>query len=421
MKPSLDMMLFGLTLLLKRNAKKPAVRALLHNRTHTVEIRTADKTTSRYFVFCGKDLFSRRGQLANPDVALVWKTPSVAVDVLSSSDPDAFQSALARGDVSIAGNGDVAAWFGNLTNVIRGRTPSDAGADKPPVAVIGLGRMGSGIAHSLLRNGFPVTVYNRTESKTRPLVEAGAKAASTPAQAAKSAKYVITSLMDDTSVLAVLEGPDGLLAGLEPGAVHIGASTVSPEMTRHLVKAHTEHGSDYLAAPVVGRPDAANAGELMTLVCGQQTVCEASRPVLDGYTKLIQYLGENHQIASAAKLAVNYAAITIIDLMGQIYTFGEKTGIPLEALHMSFRMMWAQPVLQEYASRIWHRDFDDVGFDMQSGLKDVTLMVNTSESNGVRWGFAETIQHKMKRGLETGLAQKDWGSVYEVTRAEAGL
>lgn len=121
------------------------------------------------------------------------------------------------------------------------------------------------------------------------------------------------------------------------------------------------------------------------------------------------------------KLAVNYTAATVIDLMGQVYAFGEKTGIPLTVLHTMFRMLWAQPTLQGYATRIWRREFDDVGFDLQGGLKDVTLMVNAAKGQGLHWDFAEVVQRKMARGLEMGLGQRDWSSVYEVTRAEAGL
>lgn len=86
-----------------------------------------------------------------------------------------------------------------------------------------------------------------------------------------------------------------------------------------------------------------------------------------------------------------------------------------------FRMLWAQPAMQGYATRIWRRDFADVGFDLSGGLKDVPLMVEAAEAQGARWDFAETIQAKMKRGLEMGLGEKDWSSIYEVTRSEAGL
>ncbi len=105
-------------------------------------------------------------------------------------------------------------------------------------------------------------------------------------------------------------------------------------------------------------------------------------------------------MASEAKLAMNYTAVTIIDLMGQVYAFGEKTGIPLASLHMMFRMLWAQPVMQGYATRIWKCEFNDVGFDVRGGLKDVNLMLDAAHKAHVRWDFAESIQPKMTRAIE---------------------
>jgi 3-hydroxyisobutyrate dehydrogenase-like beta-hydroxyacid dehydrogenase len=420
MNAMLEFLLFGLAIILRRSSKKPVVQAKLRDRSRAVQVRTQNNSVGRYFVFSGGAILSQRGVLANPDVSLVWRNAAVATRVMRSSDPDALENALANEWLSIVGDGEVATWFGDLVRLARGRT-QEATAAKPPVAVIGLGRMGSGIARSLLRAGFPVTVYNRTEEKMRPLVDAGATAAATPAAAARAAKFVVTSLMSDAAVFAVVEGPDGLLAGLSRDAVHIGASTISADATRRLVGLHVEHGSEYLAAPVLGRPDAAAAGELVALVCGKQSVFEASRGVLQGYARQIQYLGEDHAVALATKLAANYSAATIIDLMGQVYAFGEKTGIPLTVLHTMFRMLWANPTLQGYATRIWRRDFDDLGFDLRGGLKDLTLMVDAAKEQGVRWDFAEVVQRKMARGVEMGLGEKDWSSVYEVTRAEAGL
>jgi 3-hydroxyisobutyrate dehydrogenase-like beta-hydroxyacid dehydrogenase len=417
---TLELMLMGLATILRRNAEKPLVKAKLADRARVVQIRTQTSDVGRYFVFCGGAVFSRRGVVSSPDVSLVWKNAAVATRALRNASSDAIPEALANGSLSIMGDSAVANWFGDLVRLARG-PEQNAHTAKTPVAVIGLGRMGSGIARSLLRAGFPVTAYNRTQDKARPLVEAGATAAATPAAAARAARFVVTSLMGDASVSAVVEGPEGLLAGLERGGVHIGASTISAEMTSRLVALHANHGSDYLAAPVVGRPDAAASGELATFVCGKQPVFEASREVLQGYARQVQYLGEQHAVASDAKLAINYTAATIIDLMGQVYAFGEKTGIPLPVLHMMFRMLWAQPVMQGYATRIWKRDFNDVGFDVQGGLKDVNLMLDAAHKAHVRWDFAETIQPKMARAVEMGLGSKDWSSVYEITRADAGL
>ena len=419
MDAKLEFLLFGLAAILRRNAKKPLVQAKLRDRSRAIQVRTRDGV-ARAFLFCGGAVFSRRGLVANPDVSLVWTDASTAAQVMTSSAPDALQTALANEWVTIVGDAEVARWFGDLVRLARGGAQEDK-ATRTAAAVIGLGRMGSGIAVSLLRAGFPVTVYNRTEEKMRPLVDAGAKAATSPAAAARTAKFVVTSLLSDEAVFAMVEGPGGLLAGLGRDAVHIGASTISADATRRLVELHAEHGGAYLAAPVVGRPEAAVAGELVALVSGKQSIFEASRPVIEGYTRQVLYLGGDHAVALATKLAVNYTAATIIDLMGQVYAFGDKAGIPSTALHTMFRALWAQPVMQGYATRIWHRDFNEVGFDLRGGLKDLTLMVDAAKAQGMRWEFAETIQRKMARGVELGFGSLDWSSVYEVTRDEAGL
>lgn len=117
------------------------------------------------------------------------------------------------------------------------------------VGFIGLGRMGSVMAHNLLRAGFKLTVYNRTPTKARSLVEVGASQAASPKEAALGADVVITSLMDDQSVLDVVTGDEGLLAGLRAGGIHIDASTSSPRLAKQLAELHTVHGSFYLAAP----------------------------------------------------------------------------------------------------------------------------------------------------------------------------
>jgi len=416
----LRLMLYGLAVMLRRNAHKPEVERMLRGRRCSVQIRTRDGCVSRHFVFCGSAVFSRRGVLHGPDVDLTWKDASTAATVLRSGDPASLQEALAREWLLIEGSSDLATWFGDLVRAARGDA-SEPSATADAVAVIGLGRMGSGIAHRLLAAGHPLVVYNRTIEKAQPLLAAGARVASTPAEAAAAAKRVVTSLMGDASIIEVLEGPSGILSGLGRGCIHIGASTISAQATRRVAQRHKDHGSHYLAAPVIGRPEAARAGDLIALVCGERAAFEASRPVLQAFTRMVQYLGEDHVLASAAKLAVNYTGATLIDLMGQVYAFGEKAGIPGATIHAMFRMMWAPPPLQGYATRIWRRDFEDLGFDLLGGLKDVTLMIEAAKDIGVRWEFAEIIQRKMKRGIEMGLAGKDWSSTYEVTRAESGL
>jgi len=130
------------------------------------------------------------------------------------------------------------------------------------VAVIGLGNMGIGIAQCIQRAGHNLTVWNRTPAKNKQLESLGAHAATTVRQAVETAEIIITSLMDDASVLDVVKTKDGMLDGMSSGAIHACVTTISPTCADELERVHREHGSIYVSAPVIGRPDAAASGQL---------------------------------------------------------------------------------------------------------------------------------------------------------------
>src|ERR1700691_4773282 len=134
------------------------------------------------------------------------------------------------------------------------------------IGFIGLGAMGAAIAENLLRVGHEVAVWNRSQAKARALVDAGAALAgatlaATP-KAAADREIVITMLADDAALMSVLNGADGILEGLQPGALHISMSTISVASAERLAADHSAHGQRFLCAPVFGRPDAAAAAKL---------------------------------------------------------------------------------------------------------------------------------------------------------------
>src|SRR5207248_2725618 len=138
-----------------------------------------------------------------------------------------------------------------------------------------------------------------------PLITSGAALARTPREAAHAADVVVTSLMDDASVLDVVNGADGVLSGMRPGAVHAGTTTTSPNLSTRLTELHSSHGSEYVAANVLGRPDAAAAGKLITLLARKPEAIARARQVIDTYSRVI-LLGEDPALASSMKLAGNF-------------------------------------------------------------------------------------------------------------------
>jgi 3-hydroxyisobutyrate dehydrogenase-like beta-hydroxyacid dehydrogenase len=289
------------------------------------------------------------------------------------------------------------------------------------VACIGLGRMGAGIAGSIQRAGFTLRVYNRTAAKMHPFVDEGATAAESPKDAATGADVVVTNLMDDASVLDTATGVDGVLAGLGAGRIHIDTTTISPRFARHLAEVHAEHGSRFVAGPVVGRPDVAAKGELRTFLGGEAEAIEECRPVVDAYTSLAINLGEDPGLASSMKLAINYTLVATVELMGQVFAFGEKSGISPEMLNLVMGAFFGQPALQEYAQLIRSRDFSDPGFALSGAMKDVELMMQAAGDIRVPLPFGSIVRDKLLSAAAGGMEDLDWAVISEISRTQAGL
>jgi len=289
------------------------------------------------------------------------------------------------------------------------------------VAVVGLGKMGAGIARNIQKAGFPLTVYNRTASKTQPFVEAGATMVASAREAAARAEIVLTSLMGDDSVKAVVEGSEGVLAGLSPGAVHVGTSTISPACATELARLHAAHGSHYVAAPVLGRPDVAEAGELRTFVAGDEDAIARCSALFEAYSQMVVPVGREPSVANAVKISINYMVASVIELMGQVYTFGEKSGIGAPYLALIMKTLFPQPQIQEYAERIQARNFEPGGFAMTGGLKDVDLFLKAAGDLHVALPYANIVRDKLLIAVAHGMEERDWSGIYEITRQQAGL
>lgn len=291
------------------------------------------------------------------------------------------------------------------------------------VAFIGLGNMGSAIAGCVLKAGHELTVWNRTAAKTESLAARGAKVASSPAQAVRDAEVVITSLMDDKSVVDVVKAAEGILAGLKPGAVHICVTTISPDCAEELAGLHAGHGSHFVAGPVVGRPDAAAAGQLTSLLAGDAKAVEMVTPVCRSYSTAIKVVSSRPAVASSLKLCINYNLISMIEMIGETYVLAEKCGVPLEAMRDFYQeSLFAHPALKMYAEKLRARDFGGRGgFVMKGGLKDVSLMISTAGSAGVQLEIGQIAKRKLEAGIAAGMGETDWSAIYEITRNEAGL
>ena len=290
------------------------------------------------------------------------------------------------------------------------------------IAFIGLGNMGSGMAGCIRKAGYDLTVWNRTGTKADPLVTMGAKRAASVRDAVIDADIVITSLMDDRSILDMLDGEDGILAAMKPGAVHLCVTTISPNCADALAKRHRDQGTHYVSGPVIGRPDAAATGQLVTYLAGDAGAITLVKPVCESYARMVTIISEKPSVANSMKLCINYAGISIIEIIGETYAFGEKSGIDLKHLQQFFQMIIAHPAMKMYAEKARTGDFNaEAGFAMSAGLKDVRLMLASAGEAGVALEIGQIIERKMLTAMASGLAAADWSAICEVTRRESGL
>lgn len=169
------------------------------------------------------------------------------------------------------------------------------------IGFIGQGAMGRPMALNLLKAGYSVRVFNRTASKMQPLIDAGAEAARSYADAADGADVLITMVSDSDDVREVVLGPDGALSAFAKGSVIIDMSTISPAAAVEIAEACRAHGVEFLDAPVTGGESGAIAGTLSIMVGGGERVLDSVRGVLEAMGSKITYMGPTGS-GQAAKL-----------------------------------------------------------------------------------------------------------------------
>jgi len=165
--------------------------------------------------------------------------------------------------------------------------------------------MGTPMALRLLAAGHELSVWNRSEERTKPLIHEGAIAAATPAEAELGSDAIITMLLDDAAYEEVLFGVHRLIDALSPGLLHILCGTISVALGERLAVDHAQRGIDFVGAPVSGRVNDAEQGQLLIFAAGTDNALHRARPLLEAFSRTITVVGNEPQQAFAAKLGAS--------------------------------------------------------------------------------------------------------------------
>ncbi len=197
------------------------------------------------------------------------------------------------------------------------------------IAFLGLGAMGSRMAARLLAAGHAVTVWNRSAERTAPLVDNGAQAAATPAEAAAGAEVVIAMLRDDSASEAVWCDPEsGAVEGMREGALAIECGTLTVDWTRRLGESLAARGLRFLDAPLAGSLPQAEAGQLIFFAGGPAASLKAAQPLLLAMGAVVHHAGSAVGSGMAVKLMVNALFGLQVAAVAEVLALGEALGVP---------------------------------------------------------------------------------------------
>ncbi|MFD4945575.1 NAD(P)-dependent oxidoreductase [Streptomyces sp. NPDC058409] len=292
---------------------------------------------------------------------------------------------------------------------------ADAAPQRPTVAVLGTGIMGSGMARSLLRAGLDVRAWNRTQAKAAPLTADGATVTDTEEEAVRGADVIVTMLNDGPAVAAALTAAQ---PGLHTGQVLLQSSTVGLDATTDLARQAMDAGLVYLDAPVSGTKQPAEQGTLTVFVSGPSTARAVVNPVLDAIGQRTVWVAETPGAASRLKLVVNTWVITMVNNIAECLNLAEGLGIDPQTF---LGVMKGGPLdsayLQGKSAAVLSGDLTP-SFALSTALKDTRLILDAAEKSGVRLDLVAASADRFARAEAAGHGGEDMIATYYAGRAE---
>ena len=291
------------------------------------------------------------------------------------------------------------------------------------VGFIGLGVMGRPMARHVMTKGYPLVVHNRSRGAVDELAAAGAQAADTPADVARRATVVITMVPDTPDVEAVLTGRDGVLEGLQPGAVVIDMSSISPVATRRLAAAVRAKGGSMLDAPVSGGEIGAINATLSIMIGGDAAALARVRPVLEcmGNPERIVHVGGEPGSGQVCKICNQIAIGGALAGVSEAFAVARKAGVDAakvrEALLGGFA---ASRVLEVHGERMLKSNYVP-GFRARLYQKDLRLAGEAAAASGVAIPATAVVTQLLNALIASGGADLDYSALGTVLFDLAGL
>jgi 3-hydroxyisobutyrate dehydrogenase len=290
------------------------------------------------------------------------------------------------------------------------------GAKVAKIGFLGIGSMGRPMATRLLKAGHDVTVWNRTAERARPLEEAGADVAGSPAQAARGAEFVITMLTDGPALMDVLFRGDGAVTAMSPGTLLVEMSTVGPAADRE-VRERLPEEIDMIDAPVLGSIGRAESGELTIVAGGTERAYERAREILEamGRPRRVGDLGAG----ASLKLVMNSTFGPLLVAIGEGLALGRALGLDERIVLDAMEGGYVGPLLRP------KRDMIETGhypaqFKLSLAAKDLALADDAARRAGVELRGVERARRLLQQATSAGLGDQDYLALVAFLKERGG-
>ena len=285
---------------------------------------------------------------------------------------------------------------------------------------VGLGVMGSEMVLRLLSKGHTVTGYNRTRSKAERLVQKGMKWGDSPRAVAAAADVVFSMVTNSAALEAIVEGPEGILAGLSPGKFYVDISTVSPEYSRVVAAKVRAKGCDMVDAPVSGSVITLQEGKLSVMVGGSRETFEKLKPILLEIGPKVTHVGDNG-LALVMKIATNLSLAVQMLAFSEGVLLAEKSGISREiAVEVLVNSAIASPMIK-YRGPFVLRLPDEAWFNVNMMQKDMLLALEMGRKLDVPMPSTAVTNEFLTAARGMGLVKEDFAVVYDVLAQMSGV
>ena len=285
---------------------------------------------------------------------------------------------------------------------------------------VGLGVMGSEMVLRLLSKGHTVTGYNRTRSKAERLVQKGMKWSDSPRAVAAAADVVFSMVTNSAALEAIVEGPEGILAGLTPGKFYVDISTVSPEYSLVVAAKVRAKGCDMVDAPVSGSVITLQEGKLSVMVGGRRETFEKLKPILLEIGPKVTHVGDNG-LALVMKIATNLSLAVQMLAFSEGVLLAEKSGISREiAVEVLVNSAIASPMIK-YRGPFVLRLPDEAWFNVNMMQKDMLLALELGRKLDVPLPSTAVTNEFLTAARGMGLVKEDFAVVYDVLAQMSGV